>query len=296
MSALILNGKDVSEYVKENLITEIEILKQKGIIPGLAVVLVGDDPASHVYVRNKQKAAEKLGIHSETMRYDASMGQEQLNQLIDKLNADERYHGILVQLPLPNHLNENQVIQRISPDKDVDGFHPVSVGKLVLGHDTFISCTPAGVMEILKFYKMDPSGKHIVIVGRSNIVGKPMLNILYQKAPFANATVTICHTRTKDIAFHTKQADIIIVAAGRPKTLTAGMVKEGAVVIDVGINRIEDPHSKKGYRLVGDADYDELLPKVSAITPVPGGVGPMTIAMLMKNTVLSAKRSLNKDR
>ncbi|HDR04279.1 MAG TPA: bifunctional methylenetetrahydrofolate dehydrogenase/methenyltetrahydrofolate cyclohydrolase FolD [Candidatus Marinimicrobia bacterium] len=294
MSALILCGKTVSKNVKNNLKSEIAILKAKGIVPSLAVVLVGDNPASHVYVRNKQKAAEELGIYSVTMQYDASMSQDVLNRLIDELNADEHFHGILVQLPLPKHLNENEVIQRISPDKDVDGFHPVSVGKLVLGQDTFVSCTPAGVMEILKFYNIDPSGKNVVIIGRSNIVGKPMLNLLYQKATYANATVTICHTRTKDIAAHTKQADIVIVAAGRPHTLTADMVKEGVVVIDVGINRIEDPTTEKGYSLVGDADYEGLLSKVSAITPVPGGVGPMTIAMLMKNTVISAGRILSK--
>lgn len=289
MSALIMSGKEVANAVKAQVAEEAISLKEKGIIPGLAVVLVGDDPASQVYVRNKQRAAEKLGFYSQTLRYDADMTQSELLQLIDELNDDERVHGILVQLPLPSHFNEGEVIQRISPYKDVDGLHPMSVGKLVLNEDTFVSCTPAGIVEMLKFYNINPAGKHVVIVGRSNIVGKPILNLLYQKAEWANATVTLCHTRTKDIKVHTGQADIVIVAAGKAKMLTADMVREGAVVIDVGINRIDDPTSEKGQYLVGDADFEGLLDKVSAITPVPGGVGLMTIAMLMKNTLQSAK-------
>lgn len=294
MNTLILSGRDVAAAVKAEVAGEVKLLKEQGITPGLAVVLVGDDPASQVYVRNKQRTAEKLGFFSQTLRFSEDMTQAELLNLIDELNTDDRFHGILVQLPLPKHLNEGEVIQRISPEKDVDGLHPMSVGKLVLNQDTFVSCTPAGIIEIFKYYQINPAGKNIVIIGRSNIVGKPVLNLLYQKADWANATVTLCHTQTKNIKAHTLQADIVIVAAGQPKMLTADMVREDAIVVDVGINRIDDPGSEKGQYLVGDADYEGLLDKVSAITPVPGGVGLMTIAMLMKNTVKSAKQHVNR--
>lgn len=289
MPAKILYGKDVAKKVKENVKKRVDDLKKSGITPGLVVVLVGEDPASAIYVKSKARACERLGIYSETLRLPADTSQEDLNTLIDQLNDDERYHGILVQLPLPAHLDDSEIIARISSAKDVDGFHPVSLGKLVLNEDTFVSCTPAGILEILKYYNIDTNGKHAVVVGRSNIVGKPMANLLYQKAPQGNATVTICHTRTRDMAAITRQADILIAAVGVPELITADMVKEGAVIIDVGINRIDDPGSEKGYRIVGDVAFDAVGKKAAAITPVPGGVGVMTIAMLMWNTVKAAE-------
>lgn len=289
MPAKVLYGKDVAKRVKENVKKRVDDLKKSGITPGLVVVLVGEDPASAIYVKSKARACERLGIYSETLRLPADTSQDDLNALIDQLNDDKRYHGILVQLPLPAHLDDSEIIARISPAKDVDGFHPVSLGKLVLNEDTFVSCTPAGILEILKYYDIDTNGKHVVVVGRSNIVGKPMANLLYQKAPQGNATVTICHTRTRDMAAITRQADILIAAVGVPELITADMVKEGAVVIDVGINRIDDPGSEKGYRIVGDVAFDAVGEKAAAITPVPGGVGVMTIAMLMWNTVKAAE-------
>ncbi len=289
METIILRGKEVSDAVKERLKEDIDTCKKRGITPGLAVVLIGEDPASTVYVRNKARACEALGIFSETIRLPKDTTQATLNTLIDRLNKNTRFHGILVQLPLPRHLNEKEIIHRIHPEKDVDGFHPFNIGKLILGEDTFLPCTPAGIIEMLRYYQIETSGKHVVIVGRSNIVGKPMANLMYQKSAYANATVTICHTGTSDIKKYTRQADILIVAAGVPEMITADMVKEDATVIDVGVNRVDDPSCKKGYRLVGDVAFEEVKERVSAITPVPGGVGLMTIAMLMQNTVKAAE-------
>ena len=289
METTILKGKVVAEAIKDALKPRIEACKAKGVHPGLVVVLVGEDPASKSYVRSKGKACESLGIYSETLRLPEETTQKELNTLIDKLNVDDRFHGILVQMPLPKHLDENEIIERISPNKDVDGFHPMSVGRLVQGQATLLPCTPAGVVEMLKYYDIETKGKHVVIIGRSNIVGKPMLNLMYQKSDHANSTVTICHTGTKNMKEHTLQADILIVAAGVPEMVTADMVKDGAVVIDVGVNRVDDPSRERGYRLTGDVNYEEVKEHCTAITPVPGGVGLMTIAMLMKNTVQAAE-------
>lgn len=289
MPARIIDGKKISEEVRSELGKEVEKLKAKGVTPGLAVVLVGENPASQVYVRMKGKACEKIGIHSITERLPESTSEEELLSLIDRLNKDPKYHGILVQLPLPKHINTTRVLDAIDPKKDVDGFHPVNVGKMMIGDPVFLPCTPHGIQELLLRSGYDPEGKHVVVVGRSNIVGKPLANILIQKREGANATVTICHTRTKDLARFTRQADILVAAAGHPNTITADMVKEGVVVIDVGVNRMEDPTREKGYRLVGDVDFDAVKEKAEAITPVPGGVGPMTIAMLLVNTVKAAK-------
>ncbi len=293
METKILYGKAVADSVKDGLKTRIEACKSKNVYPGLVVVLVGEDPASQVYVRNKARACESLGIFSETIRLSTEISQPELNTLIDELNNDDRFHGILVQMPLPKHLNEIEIIERISPEKDVDGFHPISVGRLVQGQGTLLPCTPAGVVEMLKYYDIETKGKHVVIIGRSNIVGKPMMNLMYQKSEYANATVTICHTGTKNMKEHTLQADILIVAAGVPEMVTSDMVKKDAVVIDVGVNRVDDPSREKGYRLTGDVDFEEVKECCSAITPVPGGVGLMTIAMLMKNTVQAAEESVN---
>lgn len=288
--AKIIDGKAIAEEIRNELKKDVEELKGKGITPGLAVVLVGDDPASQVYVKQKSKACEQIGIYEETIRLPGETTEEELLSTINELNSNPKFHGILVQLPLPKHIDEKKIINAISPDKDVDGFHPVNVGRMVIGEEGFLPCTPHGIQELLMRSGNDPSGKHVVIVGRSNIVGKPMTNILIQKKDGANATVTVCHTGTKDIAHHTKQADIIIAAAGHPNTITADMVKDGVVIIDVGVNRIEDPNSKKGFRLVGDVDFENVKEKASAITPVPGGVGPMTVTMLLANTVEAARR------
>ena len=293
MSTLILKGKEIAAHVKAQLKDRITSLKEKGITPGLAVVLVGEDPASAMYVKSKTKTSAKLGLYSETLRYDASITQEELNKVIDDLNKNSRIHGILVQLPLPKHLNEDEIINAIAPEKDVDGFHPVSVGNLVLNNESFIPCTPYGIMEMLKYHNISLKGKHVVIIGRSNIVGKPMLNLLYQKTAEANATVTICHTGTPDFTKFTKQADVVVAAAGVPEMITGDMLKDGAVVIDVGINRVDDPGSEKGYKVVGDVHFESAEKVSSAITPVPGGVGVMTIAMLMANTVKAAEFFLN---
>jgi methylenetetrahydrofolate dehydrogenase (NADP+)/methenyltetrahydrofolate cyclohydrolase len=289
MAAKILSGKEIAKEIRKDLKAEIAELKEKhGIVPGLAVVLVGEDPASQVYVRSKVKTCEKLGVNSIEHRFDADYPESDLLALIDKMNADDAIHGILVQLPLPKHINEEQVLLRIRPDKDVDGFHPTNVGKMLVGKPDFLPCTPHGCQQILLRSGIETEGKEVVVVGRSNIVGKPVAAILVQKAKGANATVTICHTRTKDMAAHTKRADILIVAAGVPKAVTGDMVKEGVVVIDVGVNRIGTTESGKA-KLCGDVDFETVEPKASAITPVPGGVGPMTITMLMMNTVRSAK-------
>ena len=293
MSAKIIDGKQVAADMRAELKNKVAQLKEKGIVPGLAVVLVGEDPASKSYVTAKERACEEIGIYSNDNRLPAETGQAELMALVNKLNDDPKINGILVQLPLPKHLNEAEVLLAIDPAKDVDGFHPMNVGKMVVGEEAFLPCTPHGVIHLLLRSGVKIEGAHVVIVGRSNIVGKPIANMLIQKSPKGNATVTVCHTRTKDLSYHTKQADIIIAAAGRPNTITADMVKEGVVVIDVGVNRVEDATKKRGYRLAGDVDFEAVKEKASFITPVPGGVGPMTITMLLYNTVESAKRTQN---
>jgi len=292
MSAKILNGKEISAEMREELKQEIVELKAQGVTPGLGVLLVGDDPASRSYVTAKEKCCADLGMYSSEKKLPATASREEILAEVNAFNNDAAVHGILVQLPLPDASIEQEVIDTIKPEKDVDGFHPVSVGRMMLGQETFLPCTPHGVLHMLKRSGIQAEGAHVVVLGRSNIVGRPLSNMLSLKSDLGNATVTLCHTRTKNTADLTRQADIVIVAAGRPNTLTPDMVKDGAVVIDVGVNRVEDSSKKRGYRLAGDADYDGLLGKVSAITPVPGGVGPMTITMLMVNTVESARRSL----
>ena len=291
MTAQIIDGKQVAADLRAELKTEVARLKEQGIVPGLAVVLVGEDPASKSYVTAKERACEEMGIYSNDNRLDANTSQEDLMALVEKLNNDPKINGILVQLPLPKGLNEAEVLLAIDPAKDVDGFHPMNVGKMVVGEKTFLPCTPHGVLQLLMRSGIAIEGAEAVIVGRSNIVGKPLANMLIQKNPTGNATVTVCHTRTKDLSYHTKRADIVIAAAGRPNTVTADMVKDGVVVIDVGVNRVEDATKKRGYRLVGDVDFEAIKEKASFITPVPGGVGPMTITMLLFNTVESAKRA-----
>lgn len=291
MTAQIIDGKQVAADMRAELKAEVSKLKEKGIVPGLGVVLVGDDPASKSYVKAKERTCEEIGIYSDDNRLPADTSQEDLIALIKKMNADPKINGILVQLPLPKGLNESEVLLAIAPEKDVDGFHPTNVGKMVVGEKAFLPCTPHGVIELLIRSGVTIEGANVVIVGRSNIVGKPLANMLIQKNAIGNATVTVCHTRTKDLAHHTRGADIVIAATGRPNTITAEMIKEGAVVIDVGVNRVEDTTKKKGYRLVGDVDFEVVKEKASFITPVPGGVGPMTITMLLYNTVEAAKRS-----
>jgi len=291
MTAQIIDGKQVAADMRAELQQEVAKLKEKGIVPGLGVILVGEDPASQSYVRAKERACEKIGIYSDDNRLDAETPQQDLIALIKKMNADPKINGILVQLPLPDGLDESEVLLTIDPAKDVDGFHPMNVGKMMVGEETFLPCTPHGVIQLLIRSGVTLEGARVVIVGRSNIVGKPLANMLIQKKPKGNATVTVCHTRTKNLAEHTRQADIVVAAAGRPNTITADMVKEGAVVIDVGVNRVDDATKEKGYRLVGDVDFEAVKEKASLITPVPGGVGPMTITMLLYNTVESAKRA-----
>ena len=294
MAAEIIDGKKISAEIKDEVKNDVEKYKsQIGKVPGLAVVLVGEDPASKVYVRNKGLACEHIGIYSEQIVLDADISQQELMDQVDKLNNDPKIDGILVQSPLPDGLDEGMVINNIDPSKDVDGFHPFNVGRLLVGDDTFISCTPAGVQQMLIRSGVETEGKHVVIVGRSNIVGKPMMAIMVQKQAGANSTVTVCHSRTADLPSVTRQADILIAAIGRARFVTAEMVSEGTVVIDVGINRVEDSSRKSGYRLVGDVDYEPVAKKASKITPVPGGVGPMTIAMLMHNTLKSFKARNN---
>jgi methylenetetrahydrofolate dehydrogenase (NADP+)/methenyltetrahydrofolate cyclohydrolase len=288
MTAKIIDGKQIAARMREKLKAEIT---KKGIVPGLGVVLVGDDSASKSYVTAKQNACREIGIHSDDHRLPESTSQKQLIALINKMNKDPKIHGILTQLPLPRHLDETEVLLAIDPEKDVDCFHPVNVGKMLTGHEAFLPCTPHGVVQLLIHAGVKIDGADIVIVGRSNIVGRPLANILTQKSPLGNATVTVCHTHTKNLAEHTKRADIVIAAAGRPNTITTDMIKQDAVVIDVGVNRVEDPTKKSGYRLVGDVDFENVKEKAALITPVPGGVGPMTITMLLYNTVESAKRS-----
>ena len=285
---LILSGKDVSASVYDSLDKKIKSIKRNNITPGLAVVLVGEDSASQVYVRSKTKTFNKLGLFTKTYRLPFDSSEKGLLELIDDLNENNLFHGILVQLPLPSHIDSDKVINRILPSKDVDGFHPENAGLLSIGKPRFIPCTPKGIMEILKYYKIKLDGKHVVVVGRSNIVGRPISILTSLKGENSNGTTTICHSGTKDIANHTKAADVVIVALGVPGFLKENMIKEGAVVIDVGINRVDDA-SEKGYRLVGDVAWEEIYKKASAITPVPGGVGPMTIAMLVQNTVEAAE-------
>lgn len=281
----IIDGKKVAQDIRAELKTDIDKIKGGGRgVPGLVAILVGEDPASQIYIRNKAKACDEVGIKTKTETPDATISEEELLSLIESYNKNKEYHGILVQLPLPNHINEDKVIEAISPQKDVDGFHPISVGNLVIGKDAFRSCTPAGIQELLIRYNIETKGKHLVVLGRSNIVGKPIANIMLQKKEFANSIVTVCHSAAKDISVYTKQADILVAAIGSPEFVKAEMVKEGVVVIDVGINRVEDSTRPKGYRVVGDVKLDEVAEKASFITPVPGGVGPMTIAMLLKNT------------
>jgi len=289
MPAEIISGTEIAKQIREELKQEIAELKEKhNLIPGLATVLVGEDPASQVYVGQKEKTSLALGVYSERYDLPADTGEEELLSLIDRLNKDPKIHGILVQLPLPKHINETRVLYAIDPKKDVDGFHPVNVGRLMIGEPDYLPCTPHGIQQLLIRSGVKIEGAEVVIVGRSNIVGKPIANMLLQKKEGANATVTVCHTRSRDISFHTKRADILIVAAGSPKAITADMVKEGVVVIDVGVNRIGKSESGKDI-LVGDVDFDAVKEKAKAISPVPGGVGPMTITMLMLNTVRAAK-------
>lgn len=300
MTAQIIDGKQVAADMRAELKAEVAELKKKGIVPGLAVVLVGEDPASKSYVTAKERACEEMGIYSDDNRLPADTSQEDLMALVDKLNNDPKINGILVQLPLPDGLNEAEVLLAIDPAKDVDGFHPVNVGKMVVGEKAFLPCTPHGVIQLLIRNGVKLEGAEVVIVGRSNIVGKPLANMLIQKNATGNATVTVCHTRTKDLAEHTKRADIVIAAAGRPDTVTEDMVKDGVVVIDVGVNRVgEKPSKKDPNRMVailkGDVDFEAVKEKASLITPVPGGVGPMTITMLLYNTVESAKRAAGID-
>ncbi len=283
MAATLIKGSEISKQIKEELKKEVAELKERNnLIPGLATILVGEDEASKVYVGAKEKACKELGIYSERIDLSADTKETDLLALIEKLNKDSKIHGILVQLPLPKHINETNVLYTVNPAKDVDGFHPVNIGKMVLGEHTFLPCTPHGILELLMRSGVKTDGAEVVVVGRSNIVGKPIANMLLQKQKGGNATVTICHTGTNDLASHTRKADILIVAVGKPKTITADMVKEGVVVIDVGVNRLPTG-------LVGDVDFDTVKEKAKAITPVPGGVGPMTITMLMFNTVQAAK-------
>jgi len=289
--ARLIDGAAVARTVRDRVAAEVAELTALGVIPGLSVVLVGDDPASAVYVRNKERFAREAGMRGETIRLSAASTQDELLAVVDRLNADPAVHGILVQMPLPRQIDAEAVLRRIRPEKDVDGFHPVNVGELLIGTGQgFAPCTPAGVMELLRAYDIDVRGRDVVIIGRSNIVGKPMAALLVQ--PGADATVTVCHSRTRDLAAHTRRADVVVAAIGRPRFVTADMLKPGAVVIDVGMNRIDDPTTRTGTRLVGDVDFEGARQVASAITPVPGGVGPMTIAMLLANTVRAARRTL----
>ena len=289
MPAKVISGTQVAAEIREELKGRVTKLKEKGITPALAVVLVGEDPASISYVTAKAKGSEEIGMHEETIRLPADTPEEKVLETVNKLNTDPKFHGVLVQLPLPKHIDTEKVINYISPEKDVDGFHPVNVGKALRGEPCPLPCTAHGVQQMLIRSGYDPAGKHVVICGRSNIVGKPLAAILMQKKKGANATVTVCHTGTKDMASFSRQADIVVAAMGVPKAVTADMVKDGAIVIDVGVNRVEDKTREKGFRLVGDADFDAIKEKAEAITPVPGGVGPMTVTMLLMNTVEAAE-------
>lgn len=290
MSAIIIDGKQIAADVRQDVANKVSELKKKGIAPCLAVILVGENPASVSYVTGKQKALAEVGMVDRSVHLPENTSEDDLLKLIDELNKDNSVHGILVQLPLPKHINEDKVIMAIAPEKDVDGFHPVSVGNMMIGRPGFLPCTPHGIIVLLKKMGIETSGKHAVVIGRSNIVGKPVSILLARKD--TNCTVTMCHTGTKNMAEITKQADILVVASGHPHTLTKDMVKSGAVIIDVGVNRIPDSSKKSGFRLIGDCDFDDLVETASYITPVPGGVGPMTIAMLMYNTLESAQNNI----
>lgn len=288
----LISGKEISSEIYTELKTRIQALKAKGITPGLAVVLVGDDPASQSYVRMKGKKCEELGMYSVTAVFPESISEEELLGKVEELNRDPLIHGFLVQLPLPKHIDENKVIDAIDPKKDVDGFHPENVGHMLIGDPIFLPATPAGIQQMLVRSGIETAGKHVVVVGRSNIVGKPIAALLMQKGKGGDATVTIVHSKTKDLPDITRQADILIAAIGKPGFITKDMVKKGVVIIDVGTNKVEDPAAPKGSRLVGDVDFENVKDLVSAITPVPGGVGPMTICMLMANTVKAAEQAL----
>jgi len=292
----LIDGKKTAFDVRQELKVKIDKLKNEGKkLPGLVTILVGENPASQVYVNSKIKACAEIGMNSKLEKLDEKISEDELLKMIDDYNKDDYFHGILVQLPLPKHINEDKIIEAVNPKKDVDGFHPSSVGKLIIGKDTFKSCTPFGIMELIKRYGIETKGKHVVVVGRSNVVGKPIANMLVQKEEGANAIVTMCHTAAPDISFYTKQADILIAAVGRANVITEDMVKDDVVIIDVGINRIDDPNRKKGYRIVGDVDFENVSKKASWITPVPGGVGPMTIAMLLTNTFKAYNLLENKN-
>ncbi|HPN37451.1 MAG TPA: bifunctional methylenetetrahydrofolate dehydrogenase/methenyltetrahydrofolate cyclohydrolase FolD [Melioribacteraceae bacterium] len=282
---VLIDGKKVSDEIKAQLTEKVKSKKDEtGKVPGLVTIIVGDNPASLSYVSMKGKACNTIGMYSVLEKHESSISEEDLLNIVNKYNNDTNIHGILVQLPLPKHINEDRIIEAITPEKDVDGFHPVNMGNLVIGKDAFYPCTPFGILELIKSYNIETKGKHCVVVGRSNIVGKPIANIMLQKKEGANCVVTICHSAAKDLSVYTKSADILIAAIGSPNFIKGDMVKDSVVIIDVGINRVEDLTLAKGYRIVGDVDFETVSPKSSFITPVPGGVGPMTIAMLMKNT------------
>lgn len=292
--AQIIDGKKISSEIKEEIKIYCDSLKANSKQqPGLVTILVGKNPASQAYVNSKSKACKEVGMLSKIEHVDENISQNELIELINNYNSDVNYHGILVQLPLPKHIDENKIIESIIPEKDVDGFHPVNIGNLVIGKDSMIPCTPFGIIELLKRSKIETHGKHVVVVGRSNIVGKPIANLLLQKKDGANSIVTVVHSAAKNIEYYTKQADILIAAIGSPNYINDKMIKEEVVIIDVGINRVDDPSKEKGYRIVGDVDFDSVFEKASFITPVPGGVGPMTIAMLLKNTLIAYKKITN---
>ena len=293
MSTVIIDGTKIAQDIRGEVAQGVaELQTQHGIVPGLAAFLIGDDPASAIYVRNKHRACQEVGIFSETFNLPSDITQDELIERVQSINEDDRFHGILVQLPLPPYIDERSVILSIDPDKDADGLHPLSLGRLVQGKPMFVPGTPAGIQELLKRTGHQTEGKHVVICGRSNIVGKPAAILMMQKAEWANATVTVCHTGTKDLAQFTRSADILIVAIGKANAITSDMVTENTVVIDVGMNRVPDDTRRQGYRLVGDVDFEEVSKKVAAITPVPGGVGPMTVAMLLLNTLKATQRKV----
>ena len=294
MAAKILSGTDLSAEIRSEVAAGVlEMQDKPGVTPGLAVVLVGDDPASSVYVANKQRACNEAGLFSDSVHLPGSASEEEILSAVRGYNVDPRIHGILVQLPLPGNIGQHRVIEAISPDKDVDGIHPYNLGKLLQGRPDFAPCTPAGIVELLVRNGYDPDGANVVLCGRSDIVGKPLAALLMRRGRGGNATVTVCHTRTKNLAEVTRSADVLVAAIGRPAAITADMVKDGAVVIDVGINRVDDPSARRGYRLKGDVDFGPVAQRASAITPVPGGVGPMTIAMLLVNTLTAARISIH---
>ena len=293
MSTVIIDGTKIAQDIRGEVAQGVaELQTQHDIVPGLAAFLIGDDPASAIYVRNKHRACQEVGIFSETFKLPSDITQDELIERVQSINEDDRFHGILVQLPLPPYIDERSVILSIDPDKDADGLHPLSLGRLVEGKPMFVPGTPAGIQELLKRTGHQTEGKHVVICGRSNIVGKPAAILMMQKAEWANATVTVCHTGTKDLAQFTRSADILIVAIGKANAITSDMVTENTVVIDVGMNRVPDDTRRQGYRLVGDVDFEEVSKKVAAITPVPGGVGPMTVAMLLLNTLKATQRKV----